>query len=61
MEQWFLLSLEEWVDFREMRFKVELSARKISISKHMTGLSIENVGRKFMLAGLLGYKQGLYK
>lgn len=40
---------------REMRFK-ELSARKISISKHMTGLSIENVGRKFMLAGLLGYK-----
>lgn len=56
MEQWFLLSLEEWVDFREMRFKVELSARKISISKHMTGLSIENVGRKFMLAGLLGYK-----
>lgn len=23
IEQMFLLSLEEWVDFREMRFKVE--------------------------------------
>ena len=41
----FILSLEEWVDFR-WDSKQRLSNRKISINKGVTGLSMEHVGRK---------------